>query len=308
MAGRYDLSQAVQTLNPVGAMQAGQQMAANKLNLQDAGMQMEHKQQLGGIRQQAVGAEGGYTPEAHKQLLMDAGFFEEAQDMDDLASKKVTNQQQVMEKAFGIIQKTGDLVNKMGAPAWAPFRESLIRIGMADDETLPVEFNEQAAAIAQNFGANASDAFKVITQRSGDMAQDITNINGKITPGKPYKANEGKGNQPTALQKNVPFVASKLGISEGEATQMLMDSKGKSDQSAYDGFLQTALRESMGDAEEAAATAQSLMGVRKKYLDSLNGSKPSSTGGGQKFQEGKIYTDAQGNKAKRVNGKWEPVQ
>jgi hypothetical protein len=25
-----------------------------------------------------------------------------------------------------------------------------------------------------------------------------------------------------------------------------------------------------------------------------------------KFEEGKIYTDAKGNKAKYVNGKWEP--
>jgi len=306
MAGRFDLSQAVGSLNPVGAMQAGQQMAANKLTLQDTAQKVQRTQQLDDVRQQATGAEGGYTPEGHKQLLMDAGFFEEAQDMDDIMTKQVSNKQQVMEKAFGIIQKTGDLVNKVGAPAWQPFRESLIRMGIGDDQTLPVEFNEQAAALAQNFSANANDAFKVITQRSGDEAVDITNIGGKITTGKPYKANEGEGNQPTALQKNVPFVASKLGISEGEATQMLMDSKDKTDQAAYDGFLATALRESMGDAEEAAQIAEQAMGARKKYLDGLKG--PSAGGNEGKFVEGKIYTDAQGNKARRVNGKWEPVQ
>ena len=33
---------------------------------------------------------------------------------------------------------------------------------------------------------------------------------------------------------------------------------------------------------------------------------PSNKPAAQKFEEGKVYTDAKGNKAKYVNGKWEP--
>ena len=54
-------------------------------------------------------------------------------------------------------------------------------------------------------------------------------------------------------------------------------------------------------AEEAAA-------AKNKPAPAKPGGKevPSNKPAAPKFEEGKVYTDAKGNKAKYVNGKWEP--
>lgn len=312
MAGQYTMQNA--PLDPAGAMESGQRMAMNAMQMQDMGQQMQHKQQLQTLRGQAVGAEGGYSPEAHKELLMNAGFFEEAQDMDDIMTKQVTGKQQVMEKALGILEKTGGLVGQMGAPAWPMFRTGLIRLGMGDEDSLPEEYNEQAAAIAKNFSEKASDTFRLLHFRDGDQQMDVLNVGGQVKTGKPYSPEKS-----TALEKNTKFIAETMSITDEEAAQIMIQSKDKSDSAVYQDLLKVALRSTYGDEEEAARIAKSgLAAVREVRNEQRQsppapggGTPPRSNQGGAapvKFVEGKVYTDAQGNKAKFVNGQWQPVQ
>jgi hypothetical protein len=317
MGGRFDLSSAIQTLNPMGAIEQGQRMQANNMTLQDTNMKMERQQQLGDIRQQAVGAEGGYTPQGHMELLMNAGMFEEAQDMDDLLTQRVKNKQDVMEKGFNIMQKTGQLVTQIGAPAWPSFRGSLIAAGVADEESLPVEFDEQAAGIAKNFADKANDTFRMLHFRSGDKQQDILNVGGKVTMGDPYSP----GTE-TAMIKNAKYLASTMGMTEEEAAQIMIQSKDKSDAAVYQDLYKAALRSTYGDQEESAKMAKAGLEAVREYKRqpgqaappaapqaAPGGPNPRATPKGpQQFEEGKVYTDAAGNKAKYVNGAWEPVQ
>lgn len=305
--GQYNLQSALQTLDPVGAMGRGQSMAANALSIQDAGQKMQRQQNLSGIRQQAVGMEGGYTPDAHKKLLMDAGYFEEAQDIDDLMTNQTKSKQDITEKAINIVEKTGRLVQQVGAPAWPIFRGSLIEAGVADESTLPTEYNAQAQQMAQSITGNAQEMFRLIKFRSGNQQQDILNVGGKITKGDPYTP----GTE-TALVKNARFLVDSLGMSEEEAAQKLLWAKDKSDSAVYQDLYKTALRSTYGDEEEATRIAKQGLDQIRSYRNTQGkpaanrsnmGAKPSG-----KFEEGKVYTDANGNKAKYVNGNWEPVQ
>ncbi len=302
-------------LDPMGSLERGQNLAMNKMAMDDMSQQRT-------LRQQAVGQPGGYTPEAHKELLMNAGYFEEAQDLDDLMNKQVRNKQDAMERGLNIMERTGQLVQKVGAPAWPMFRGSMIAAGLADEGSLPAEYNEQAAQIAQNFTQNSSGVFRMLRVRSGDKQQDITNIDGKITYGEPYSPGTS-----TALEKNTQFLASTMGISEEEAAQIMLTSKDKSDSAVYQDLFKTALRASFGDEEEAARIAKSgLEAVREvrgqqrppKTETPAPPAAPSSPQpvrrpGGPvkpvKFEVGKVYTDASGNKAKYLGpDQWEPVR
>lgn len=305
MAGQFTL------LDPAGAMESGQRMAMNAANMQQMGQQMQHQRQLGDIRNQAASAEGGYTPEAHKELLMNAGMFEEAQDIDDMLTKKDMNQQQMLEKSLNLVDKTAQLVNQVGAPAWPIFRGSLIAAGVADESSLPAEFNEQSAQMAQQIASKANEAFKVIQFRSGNQQRDVMNLGGKVTVGDPYDPDQGKGDGPTALQKNIPFLAKTMNITEAQAAEILTQSKDKSDAAIYQQLLSTALRATYGDQEEASKIArEGLNQVRDYRTVQRSGPvrRPGAEPSAQKFEEGKVYTDAAGNRAKYVNGNWEPVQ
>lgn len=295
--------------DPIGSMQAGQTMAMNKMAVDD------HKQ-VRSLRQQAVEAPGGYTPEAHQELLTRAGFFEEAQDLADLRDKRITNQQQIMERGLGIMEKTGQLVTKVGAPAWPMFRGSLIAAGIADEESLPVQYDESAAKIAQNFTQNSSDVFRLLRFRDGDQQRDVMNIGGEVTMGKPYDPTKE-----TAMESGAKFLADTMGISLDEAAEKMLTSKDKSDAAVYQDLYKTALRATYGDQAEAARMAkEGLKQVRQVRQETAPtarppGVQPVQRPGAykapeqpQQFEEGKIYQDAKGNKAKYVNGNWEPVQ
>ena len=234
-----------QQLDLAGSIEAGQRLAANQMQMQDAN-------RMRTLRQQAVEQPGGYTPEAHKELLMNAGYFEEAQDLDDLMNKQVRNHQDAMERGLNIMEKTGQLVTKVGAPAWPMFRGSLVGAGLADEESLPTEYNEQAAQIAEKFSQHSSDIFRLLRFRSGNQQRDVLNVGGQITMGDPYSPGTS-----TALEKNTKFLADTLGIDESEAAQIMLQSKDKSDSAVYQDLYKTALRTSMGDEEEAARIAKS---------------------------------------------------
>jgi hypothetical protein len=307
MAGNINMNN-FQQLDPAGAMQRGQQMAMDKMQMQDAG-------QVRTLRQQAVGAPGGYSMDAHKDLLMNAGFFEEAQDLDDLQNKQVRNKQDALERGLNIMEKTGALVTKVGAPAWPMFRGSLVAAGLADEASLPAEYNEQAAQIAQNFTNNSSDVFRLLKFRSGGQQRDVINIGGKITMGDPYTP----GNE-TAFIKNTKYFAETMGMDEAEAADYMSKSKDKSDAAIYQDLYKKALGTTFGDAEEAAQIAKSGLEAVREVRDSTrqgSGGQPKPAVGPvqrpgalpkpQQFEEGKTYTDAAGNKAKYVAGNWEPV-
>jgi hypothetical protein len=309
MAGQYTM------LDPVGAIEGGQRMAMNTMQMQDMGQQMQKKTQMQTLRQQAVGAEGGYTPDAHKELLMNAGFFEEAQDIDDLMTNQQMNKQHVTEKALNLVDKTAQLVGQMGAPAWSIFRGSLVAAGLADEDSLPVEYDENAAQIAKNISAKANDTFRLLHFRDGDKQRDILNVGGQITEGKPYTP----GNE-TAFIKNSKYFAETMGMSESEAADYMSKAKDKSDAAVYQDLLKVALRSTYGDEEEAARIAKSGLEAVREVRNEQRQTPPAGVqppagpvrrpgAEAKKYEVGKVYKDAGGNKAKYLGpDQWEPVQ
>lgn len=311
-----------QQMDPIGAMESGQRMAMNQMTIQDAQQQRQGQQELQGIKQQAMQSPGGYDPNAHKQLLMDAGHFEEAQDMDDLMTKSVRNKTEVMEKTMTVIERTAQMTQQLGAPAWGMLRSTLINTGMADEESLPMEYNEQAAQIAQNVGAKANDTFRLLHFRSGDKQVDVLNVGGKITKGDPYSP----GNE-TALQKNARFLANVFDIPDDEAAQLMMQTKDKSDAAVYQDLYKKALDITYGDQEEATRMArEGLDQVRqfRRQPTPKPGNPAAATPASaqpvrrpgaepKKLVKGNVYPDANGNKARFKGGdpndlaNWEPV-
>jgi hypothetical protein len=313
-----------QQLDPIGAMESGQRMAMNQMTIQDSMAQRQNQQQMQGMRQQAIEAPGGYNPENHKKLLMDAGYFEEAQDMDDLMTKSVRNKAEVMEKTMTVIERTAQMTQQLGAPAWDMLRSTLINTGMADEESLPMEYNEQAAQIAQNVGAKANDTFRLLHFRSGDKQQDIMNVGGQITKGDPYSP----GSE-TAMIKNAKYLANIMDMPEEDAAQIMIMSKDKSDAAVYQDLYKTALKATYGDQEEATRMAREGLEAVRQYRKQPKAKEPPpppAAGGGsgaqpvrrpgaepKKLVTGKIYPDGNGNKARFKGGdpndlkNWEPV-
>lgn len=277
------------SLDAAGAWGRGQQMAANTLSLQDAQQTGQRNQQIQTLRDQAVSAPGGYSPEAHKELLMNSGFFEEAQDMDDLMTKRAKNKQEVMEKAMGVIEKTAQMTTQLGAPAWGALRGTLIQSGMADEESLPVEYDERAEQIAQTVASKVNDTFKVIQFRDGDKQRDIANIGGRVIEGGAYDPNSGKGDQATALQKNIPYLAEIMNITEAQAAEILTQSKDKSDSAIYQQLLQTAMRSTYGDSEEASKLARDGLNQVREYRTVQRTPSRTEMGGGKLPDSAKQY-------------------
>lgn len=87
-----------------------------------------------------------------------------------------------------------------------------------------------------------------------------------ITEGPPKsKKDRDQGINPTALQQNVPFVAKTLGISEGEATQLLLDRKSVPDEDFWGQVFSASYRQD-GSIDVAKDTANQALELRRSMF------------------------------------------
>lgn len=270
MAGEMTL-QAMQGLDPVGAMRNAQGMAINKLNLQDAQMKQQRTQDLEGIRQQA--SSSNYDIEGHKQLLMDNGFFEEALDLDELQSRRKKSQMDITKSGLEILNKTAQMTSAIGAPGWQALRGALINTGMATEDSLPTEYDEQAQKIATGLVGNTDKILKVLKFRSGNQARDILTQGGKVVEvGEPYsKGADGKDNR-GAFEKQVEADSRVLmdkfpWLNEKDARFMAREqfftSKEKSDLAVAQRAREIAYRATYGSEEETEKFVQETLRMQE---------------------------------------------
>lgn len=322
MAGSELTLQAMRSFNPAGSIQQGQTMAMNEMKMDSAKSQQQKEKDLLSIREKAV--ESGYDVESHKRLLMDSGYFEEVMDIEDIQNKRITDKQTIMEKGMSVINKTAAITVQLGDAGWPALRSSLIQNGMSSEESLPVEYDDQAQKIAAGLVGNTDKLLKVLKFRSGSESQDILTKGGNIVrEGKPYSTRNSGSDTRSAFEKQVDAYSQILMDSHEKlsrkdarylAADIFIHSKEKTDIEAYAQFYQTGLRATMGDTEEAKKLAedglkkrQELKNVREEKFRA--GSDPGSGPGkqSQKYKEGGIYKDSKGRKARYVGGKWVPV-
>lgn len=374
--------EAMRSFDPAGSMARGTQMAANEMTMQGMAQDQQQKKQMGAIRQQAI--DGGYDIEKHKDLLMSQGYFEEALDLQELADKGKKDKQSIAKSGLEILNSTAKIASTLGEAGWPALRGALVNSGMASEESLPTEYDEQAQKIATGLVGNTSKMLSVLKFRSGNEQKDMLVSDGQIVKtgeaydptkkegsgGFEFKASDANSirgasagifggrydpvtNEFTMLapdtekkvnaisaaaqrilmeeQGRIPhdeavrLAAGKMGIDikdlihdQAETHANAMKEMGLSEkasrQIAADVLMrpeltdieagqrayQIALRSFQGDSEEAEK-------VRAKIVRMRAGGKGGAAGGGQ-FEEGKIYMDGQGNKARYVNGEWEPVK
>jgi hypothetical protein len=106
---------------------------------------------------------------------------------------------------------------------------------------------------------------------SGATNEEIISIKNKFRTEKDFR---------TALQKNVPYLAEKMNITEAEAAQRLTLQKGKSDEAVWLDYYGKGLTSTYGDEEEARRIADTGLETYKKLFskDSAAGKKVVNTG------------------------------
>lgn len=314
--------QAMRTNDYAGSRLKGQQMAGNEMSLSDQRISTEKNQTLENVRKQAV--EGGYDVEKHKKLLIEQGYYNEAMDLSELESKTRAGDQSATINALNILNKTALVTTQVGAPAWPTLRSGLIKAGLANEESLPIEYDEDAKRMTTGLIGNTDKMIKVQEFRSGNKAKNIITQGGKIIQeGDEYDA-KGSGrlqDSRSAFEKQVDSYTGILKakfpeVSEKElrfmAADVFIHSKEKTDLETSRGIYETFLRANFGDEEAAQKGMNTFMEMRKK-MKAESAPKPRANPRQEQkpagsFEEGKIYQDAAGNKAKYVNGAWEPVK
>lgn len=281
MAGEQ-VVQATQTLDPAGSMQRGQTLAGNEFKLKQAQADYGKQQNLSSIRKQA--ADSGYDAEKHKQLLMDEGYFEEALDLDELQNKNYKNEQDMTLKGFDILNKTAQLTAQIGAPGWETLRGALINSGMANEESLPVEYDETAKQIASKLVSNTDELIKVLKFRSGGQTRDMIVQGGKVLKtGDPYAGGSADKDTRGAFEKQVDADAEILTANFSWlddksakliAREQYFTGKHKSDADAAQKAYEVGYKASYGDPEETDKFVNRVLEMRKKINDERIPKKP----------------------------------
>jgi hypothetical protein len=272
MAGEQ-ITQAMRSFNPARSMQQAQTLTANSMQLQQARQQQERQKTLGGIREQAT--EGGYDVEAHKRLLMESGYFEEAMDLEDLSNKKIADKQKLAVMGFDILNKTAQITATLGASGWPVLRSALLTTGMSTPESLPEEYNQQAQKIATGLVGNTDKMLKVLEYRSGNKKKNLLVQGNKIVrEGQAFDTvEEGAKDSRSAFEKQVDSY-SKILMSKFEnlnekdarflAADVFIHSKEQTDLEAAQKAYQVGLRSSYGDTDEADRIKNEVLKLRQE--------------------------------------------
>lgn len=254
MAGELTLS-ALQQFDPAGSFKQAQGMVANDLSLDQMQSEMNRSDDLEDIRSEAV--QNGYTPDSHKKLLMDNGYFEEAMDIDDIQNKQIKSEQDIALKGLELINRTAQITSSTGGTGWPVLRGALINSKLATPESLPEEYNDQAQKIATGIIGNTDKLIKVMQFRSGNQAQDVMTQGGQIIKtGEPYDPRRGQDRDSRgAFEKQVDAHSKILmdnfpKLDEKEARLLASDvyltKKEMSDAEAWQKLYQTGMRSSFG--------------------------------------------------------------
>lgn len=131
---------------------------------------------------------------------------------------------------------------------------------------------------------------------------------------------EARSNKPTALVQNSEYLVQRAGFKNPrEAVEFLNQSKHNPQESIIkltsdmvkaqqDGMIKPG-DDSYRNPEQMAEEAKRI--VRAATSDTSSDTPPSDKGGDDsapQFEEGKTYRDAQGNRARFIGGKWQPVE
>ena len=165
---------------------------------------------------------------------------------------------------------------------WANTAKRWEEAGFKDKQGNPVPFSERDRIIAQGVGLRK-------------VFEDVMATEKRL---------EKKGTTKdtrTALQKEVPFIAEKLGITEEEAMQLRLQGQGKNPAVAWGSFYTTALSQ-FGDEDEARAAAD--QAVEYLYGKDWKRGMPGQVGKKEREAPAPAGAQPKGELMQNEQGKW----